>query len=130
MLSHTTLGITDVRRALNFYTPFMDALGLELKFADAKWAGWKHPAADRPLFLITQPFDGLPAAPGNGPMVALLASSRALVDRCHALALEFGGSDEGRPGLRPQYHPNYYGAYFRDPDGNKICVCCHEPDAV
>jgi predicted lactoylglutathione lyase len=63
-------------------------------------------------------------------MIALLASSRALVDRCHALALELGGIDEGRPGLRPAYHPNHYGAYFRDPDGNKLCICRHEPKAA
>jgi predicted lactoylglutathione lyase len=48
-----------------------------------------------------------------------------VVDRCHALALELGGRDEGAPALRPQYHASYYGAYFRDPDGNKLCVVCH-----
>jgi lactoylglutathione lyase len=60
-------------------------------------------------------------------MVAFLASSRAQVDRVHTLALSLGGQDEGAPGLRPDYHPHYYGAYFRDPDGNKLCVACHEP---
>ena len=60
-------------------------------------------------------------------MVALLAPTRTAVDACYAKALAGGGRDEGPPGLRPQYHPNYYGAYFRDPDGNKICVVCHEP---
>ena len=62
----------------------------------------------------------------NG-MTAFLASTRAVVDRCYVVALQMGGRCEGMPGLRPHYHPNYYGAYFRDPDGNKICVCCHEP---
>ncbi len=58
-------------------------------------------------------------------MIALLAQSRPVVDLCHALAIEHGGVCEGDPGLRPEYHPSYYGAYFRDPDGNKLCVCCH-----
>ena len=46
----------------------------------------------------------------------------------HARALELGGTCEGPPGLRPQYHAHYYGAYFRDPDGNKLCVACHQPE--
>ena len=61
-------------------------------------------------------------------MSALAADTRVLVDRCHALALELGGIDEGAPGLRTQYHPNFYGAYFRDLDGNKLCVCCHRAE--
>jgi predicted lactoylglutathione lyase len=61
-------------------------------------------------------------------MCALAADTRALVDRCHALALDLGGTDEGGPGLRTQYHPHFYGTYFRDPDGNKLCVCCHEAE--
>ncbi|WP_242487905.1 VOC family protein [Pseudomonas sp. TH31] len=81
----------------------------------------------RPLFVIGTPFDEHPATPGNGQMIALLAPSREIVSRCHALALANGGSCEGPPGLRPHYHPDYYGAYVRDPDGNKLCVCCHEP---
>ena len=77
--------------------------------------------------MIAHPFDGGPASAGNGQMVALLAPSRAAVGRCHALALAHGGSCEGAPGLRPEYHADYYGAYFRDPDGNKLCVCRHAP---
>ncbi|SER43055.1 hypothetical protein SAMN05216548_11854 [Faunimonas pinastri] len=62
-------------------------------------------------------------------MTAFLAASRPLVDRCHEYAMSTGGSDEGGPRLWPQYHSNFYGAYFRDPEGNKICVCCHDPEA-
>ena len=75
--------------------------------------------------MLGQPFDQQPHAPGNGQMVAFLASSRAMVDAAYALALQLGGISEGAPGLRPQYHANYYGAYFRDLDGNKLCVVCH-----
>ncbi len=129
MFSHVTVGVSDLQRALVFYGPLMDALGLALKFSDAQWAGWKHPDVDRPLFVVTQPFDGRAVSPGNGQMVAFLAASRLLVDRCYAYAIASGGTEEGKPGLRPNYHPNFYGAYFRDLDGNKICVCCHEPEA-
>ncbi|MDR6673780.1 putative lactoylglutathione lyase [Xanthomonas translucens] len=66
--------------------------------------------------------------PGNGQMLALQAASRAQVDRCHALALAHGARCEGAPGLRAHYHPDYYGAYFRDLDGNKLCVCCHRTE--
>jgi lactoylglutathione lyase len=58
-------------------------------------------------------------------MVAFLASSRAVVDQAHAVALASGGTSEGAPGLRPEYHAHYYGAYFRDTEGNKLCVVCH-----
>jgi catechol 2,3-dioxygenase-like lactoylglutathione lyase family enzyme len=131
MISHVHVGISDLRRALDFYTPVMAALGHELKFREMEkgWAGWKPKSADRPLFLIGAPYNGAAPSPGNGQMIALLAPSRKAVDACHAAALAHGGTDEGTPGLRPQYHPNYYGAYFRDPDGNKLCVCCHQPEA-
>lgn len=64
----------------------------------------------------------LPATWGNGWMVALAAPTREAVDAAHAKALELGGFDEGAPGIRAHYAPDYYGAYFRDPEGNKICV--------
>jgi predicted lactoylglutathione lyase len=70
------------------------------------------------------------ATVGNGQMVALLAPSRDAVDRAYEMALAHDGSSEGAPGLRPEYHANYYGAYFRDVDGNKICVCCHDAIAA
>lgn len=128
MLSHITVGISDMRKALVFYDPLLATLGLTLKFADETWAGWEQPGVQRPLFIITRPFDGEPASTGNGQMIAFLAASRAQVDECYRLALEHGGIDDGRPGLRPQYHAHYYGAYFRDPDGNKLCVCSHGMD--
>ncbi|MEX1167888.1 MAG: VOC family protein, partial [Hydrogenophaga sp.] len=72
------------------------------------------------------PFDGQPHQAGNGQMAAFAASSRALVDEAHRLAVSMGGADEGAPGVRSQYHAHYYGAYFRDLDGNKLCVVCNE----
>ncbi|WP_428028836.1 VOC family protein [Ancylobacter sp.] len=131
MLSHINLGVGDFDRAFAYYAALLPELGLRLKFSEpaAHWAGWEKPGAARPLFLIGRPFDGGPAAAGNGQMVALLAPDRGTVDRVHALALRLGSRDEGAPGLRPHYHPDYYGAYFRDLDGNKLCVCCHDPVA-
>ena len=130
MLSHVFIGITDFDRALAFYQPIMDALQLQMKFCDPgkPWAAWMSKDAPRPLFVIGTAFDEQPATPGNGQMIALLAPSHEIVNRCHALAMAHGGSCEGPPGLRPHYHPDYFGAYMRDPDGNKLCVCCHEPD--
>jgi catechol 2,3-dioxygenase-like lactoylglutathione lyase family enzyme len=128
MISHIFLGVSDFNRALSFYGSIMDELGLALKFSDPEkpWAAWVSPGAPRPLFLIGSPYDGRAASPGNGNMVALLAPTREAVDCAHAAALANGGTCDGPPGLRLNYHPDYYGAYFRDPDGNKLCVCCHD----
>jgi len=78
--------------------------------------------------VVGRPYDGRPASAGNGSMVALLASDRRTVDAVHAVAQQQGGVDEGAPGLRPEYHSNYYGAYFRDLDGKKLCVVTHSPE--
>ncbi|BBB63501.1 hypothetical protein UNDKW_5228 [Undibacterium sp. KW1] len=131
MISHVFTGIQDFDKSFSFYSALMTELGLVLKFKDAgkPWAGWMSADQPRPLFVIGKPFNGEAAQHGNGQMVALLASSRAAVQRAHAAALAHGGTCEGAPGLRPHYHPNYYGAYFRDPDGNKLCVCCHHEEA-
>jgi lactoylglutathione lyase len=128
MFSHVFIGVTDFERALAFYTPLMATLGLQARFCDRSrpWAGWQVPGQARPLFLIGAPYDGQLHATGNGQMTALLAPGRAAVDAAYAAALAHGGSDEGAPALRPDYHAHYYGAYVRDPDGNKLCVVCHD----
>ncbi|BCF90354.1 VOC family protein [Paraburkholderia largidicola] len=128
MLSHVFIGVNDFERAFAFYSAVLAELGLALKFRedDRPWAGWMKPGVARPLFLVGKPFDGEAAVSGNGHMVALLAADRLMVDRVHTTALAHGAACEGPPGLRPEYHANYYGAYFRDLDGNKLCVCCHD----
>jgi catechol 2,3-dioxygenase-like lactoylglutathione lyase family enzyme len=130
MLSHVHIGVLDFDREFAFYKIVMEELGYPLKFFEPEkpWAGWKPSHGERPLFLIGLPFNGQDAAAGNGQMTALLASSRGDVDRAYRAAITAGAQDEGPPGLRPEYHESYYGAYFRDPSGNKICVCCHEPE--
>ena len=128
MISHVFIGVDDFKRALLFYSAVLHALDLEMKFSepDKDWAGWVARDQPRPLFVIGRPFDGAPHQAGNGQMIALLAPTRSVVDAVHAAAVEQGGRCEGAPGLRPHYHPNFYGAYFRDLDGNKLCVCCHD----
>lgn len=81
--------------------------------------------ATGPKIFIGAAFDGQPARHGNGTHVAFLARDRATVDAFHAAALANDAADEGAPGLRAHYHPNYYGAYFRDPDGAKLQAVCH-----
>ena len=127
MFSHVFVGVSDFDRALAFYEPLMATLGIERRFCDSSrpWAGWQTAGGPRPLFLIGVPYDRQPHAPGNGQMVAFQAASRAVVRKAHEVALAYGGSSEGKPGLRLEYHSSYYGAYFRDPDRNKLCVVCH-----
>ena len=127
MFSHIFLGVKAFDRALGFYRALMPVLGMKERFCETtrSWAGWQSHPEPRPLFLIGTPYDRQPHEVGNGQMVAFLASSREIVDQAYAVALANGGTSEGPPGLRPEYHANYYGAYFRDTEGNKLCVACH-----
>lgn len=129
MISHTFLGTNDTERARAFYAPIMAALGWQERVSThlPHLAIWKPAGASRPLFVVGHPFDGGAADAGNGQMVALLAKDRVTVQRIHAMALTHGALCEGAPGLRPHYHAHYYGAYFRDPDGHKLCIVCHDP---
>ncbi len=130
MFSHVFVSVTDFDQALAFYTPLMVSLGLEQRFRDdaRPWAGWHSAGGQRPLFVICKTFNDEPQDPGNGQMIAFTATNRAMVDSAYQVALANGGTSEGAPGLRPHYHANYYGAYFRDPDGNKFCVVSHGAD--
>ena len=131
MFSHVFVSISDFERAYGFYSAVMQNLGIELRFCEPEkpWAGWHSAGRSRPFFVICKPYNGQPHDPGNGQMVAFMARDRATVRESYQTALRHGGTCEGPPGLRPHYHPNYYGAYFRDPDGNKICVASHGPEA-
>lgn len=129
MISHVTVGTDDLARAIAFYGAVFAPLGLRLKLGGEEdgWAGWEPPGGGRPLFVVVEPLDGAAASAGNGAMTALSAPSRAAVDKAYEAAMAAGGASEGGPGLRPAYHADFYGAYFRDPDGNKICVRRHDP---
>src|SRR4029079_16195684 len=107
------IGTQDFDQAFAFYAAVLPSLGWCLKFVEPErpWAGWRPIDRERPLILVGHPYNGEPAAPGNGHMVALLAPSRQAVDEFYATALGHGATGEGGPGPRPEYHPNYYGAY-------------------
>jgi catechol 2,3-dioxygenase-like lactoylglutathione lyase family enzyme len=127
MFSHVFVGVSNFERALDFYRALMPVLGIQERFCEPErpWAGWQSHPDPRPLFLIGRPFDQQPHAAGNGQMVAFLAENRETVTRAHEVALAHGATCEGVPGLRPEYHAHYFGAYFRDTEGNKVCVACH-----
>ena len=111
MISHIYLGVRTFDAAVEFYSAVLPELGWRLKFeAERPSVGWQPATGERPLILIGRPYNGELADPGNGQMVALLAPSRPAVDRFHAAALANGGVSVGDPGLRPEYHPHYYGA--------------------
>jgi catechol 2,3-dioxygenase-like lactoylglutathione lyase family enzyme len=130
VFSHIFTGVSDFERAFAFYSAVLGELGLELRFHDPQkpWAGWHSAGGGRPLFVIAKPYDGQPHSAGNGQMIAFAAPERAAVRSAHAAALRHGGRSEGAPGLRPHYHAHYYGAYFRDTEGNKVCVASHGPE--
>lgn len=129
MFSHITLGINDIQQAMAFYDSVLGTLAMERLYTELEHdlAGYGEQGG-KPQVFICKPFDGGTASHGNGTHIALLAPNRAAVDAFHIAALAAGGSDEGGPGLRPQYHEHYYGAYVRDLDGNKLQACCHNPE--
>lgn len=127
MISHTMLGTNDLERAVAFYDRVLGELGYPRVRKYAQSAAYGPGENGPPIFWICNPYDGGPASAGNGTHVAFMAPDRASVDRFHATALALGGVDEGAPGLR-DYGPDYYGAYVRDPDGNKIQACCLKPE--
>jgi catechol 2,3-dioxygenase-like lactoylglutathione lyase family enzyme len=127
MITYICLGTNDLARAARFYDAALGALGYaRCAVTDESdpeiWVGW-GPSAE-PSFWLCKPFDEKRASPGNGSMVAFVAKSWKQIDAFHAAALAQGGVSEGAPGLRPRYHPDFYAAYVRDPDGNKIAAIC------
>lgn len=123
MIGYVTLGVRDIDRALEFYSALLGTIGAtQLMAMEENGFTMYGVAWDKPGVVITKPYDGGPAAPGNGNMVALTMDSRDKVDALHAKALELGGTCEGQPGIREPAEMGFYGAYFRDLDGNKLCA--------
>jgi catechol 2,3-dioxygenase-like lactoylglutathione lyase family enzyme len=127
MIDHTGVGISDYERSKRFYTRALAPLGYTLLMEVPRVhtggvgvAGFG--VAPKPDFWIHEGQASKPAI-----HVAFRADSRSLVDAFYRAAIEAGGTDNGPPGLRPHYHPNYYGAFVRDPDGHNVEAVCHEP---
>jgi catechol 2,3-dioxygenase-like lactoylglutathione lyase family enzyme len=121
MLSYITLGTNDFDRAAAFYDELLSVFGAKRAIQTERMILWSNGKPGRASISIIRPYDKNTATPGNGAMAVLGVDSTAKVDDFHKRALLLGAKDEGVPGLRGD---NFYGAYFRDLDSNKICVFC------
>ena len=123
MLDHVTIGVSDIERSKRFYDRALRPLGIERLYGDGEtFAGY---GADRTAFF----WIGLRNASQTSTHVAFTAQDRKTVEQFHRTALVAGGQDNGPPGLRPQYHENYYGAFVLDPDGHNIEAVCRRKQA-
>ncbi len=123
MLGYITLGSNDIARSRAFYDGLLPLVGGKelMKFSDSSYI--YGTGMDKTAIAITTPYNGEAAGGGNGNMAAIVVNDRALVHDLHAKALELGGTCDGPPGLRGDEGPMaFYAAYFRDPDGNKLCA--------
>lgn len=128
MIDHTGITVSDLARSKAFYTAALAPIGYQLLLefpaavtGHADVAGFGEPP--KPDFWLGS------GTPNQPPLhVAFRAANRQQVDAFHAAALAAGGRDNGAPGLRPHYHPDYYGAFVLDPDGHNIEVVCHQPN--
>ncbi len=118
MLTHVTLGSNDMAKARTFYDATMGALGLARMMDGDVYSIW---GKERPAVVIRTPLNGEAATYANGGTVGFAAPDDAAVDAFHTAALAHGGSCEGAPGPR-EMAGGLYGAYVRDPDGNKMCA--------
>ncbi|NDW47709.1 VOC family protein [Ruegeria sp. PrR005] len=131
MIAYVTVGADDIAAAKRFYSAFLLALGYQLK-EGPEGLSYALPVESGQLpvfpdFYVKPPFDGGLASAGNGAMVAFEARNQAQVRALHAAALAAGGHDEGRPGFRADYGPQFYVGYLRDPQGNKIALFSSNP---
>ena len=121
MLDHVTLGVGDLEQSKTFYDQVLKAIGIERLYAEGEtFAGYGSGRAA--FFWIGQRGGAI-----TGAHVAFAVRDRGAVERFHAAGLAAGGRDNGGPGLRRHYHPNYYGAFVFDPDGHNIEAVCHAP---
>ena len=116
MIGYVTLGSNDVKKSAEFYDQLFEVVGASRIYDHESYVAWAT-SSDSVLFSITTPYNSEPASVGNGTMIALEVKSRNQVDLLHEKALSLGAVDEGVPGKRSG---DYYCAYFRDLDGNKL----------
>lgn len=118
MIGYITLGTGNLGTAGAFYDALLGELGARRFMSDDRMIVWGT-RPDAPMLAVCTPYDGEPASAGNGTMVALHAGDEASVRALHKKAMELGASNEGDPGPRGE---GFFGAYFRDLDGNKLCA--------
>ena len=127
MLDHVSLGVSDLERSRRFYDAALRPLGL-VRIVDFQGRGSDYGAMAGQLgveFTITAERE---ATPAPGTHVCFRAPDRAAVRAFHSAALASGGHDDGGPGVRSEYHPDYYAAFVRDPDGHRVEAVCHAPE--
>ena len=125
MIGYAVIGANDLDASLAFWDAVTAELGGKrlTTLPDARGFTLYGAGRDKPMLAVTRPYDGGQASPGNGTMLALPMPTRAAVDALHDVALKAGGVDDGAPGLRGGTgSQEFYGAYFRDPAGNKVCA--------
>lgn len=132
MIAYVTFGADDIVAAKKFYNAFLLALGYGLE-EGAQGLSYILPFSENqrirlPDFYVKPTFNGLLASAGNGTMVAFEAQTQKQVRVLHNAALEAGGSNDGNPGFRKAYGPNFYVGYLRDPQGNKIALFSANPN--
>lgn len=126
MFDHLSLGVADLPRSLAFYDAVFAPLGFRRCFALPHIAAYGP--SQRPMFWIAHKAEfPTPVQPASGFHLALQAESRQAVDEFYQVAIAHGATNDGPPGLRSHYHPNYYAAFVRDPDGYRIEAVCHQP---
>ncbi|MBO9478533.1 VOC family protein [Shimia sp. R11_0] len=128
MIAYITVGADDIHTAERFYSTFLPALGYRLEHyhGDLSYIPPDSPPIS-PDFYVKAPFNGASASAGNGTMVAFQAESQQQVRDLHAAALSAGGTDAGAPGFRDAYSDNFFVAYLRDPQGNKLALFTTTP---
>lgn len=123
MIGYATLGTNDLEKAREFYDGLLGTIGVGRLMVMESGFTMYGASFGQPALAVTPPYNGEAATAGNGTMVAIPLKERAQVDAFHAKALDLGGSCEGPPGVRGDEGPQaFYGAYFRDLDGNKLCA--------
>jgi len=127
VLDHIGLRVSSLAKARAFYDAALAPLGVGvvMQVTAEQTGGAAHLGygeAQKPWFWISDAGE-----PTGGVHVAFVATSRAQVDAFYKAAMAAGGRDNGGPGLRPMYHPNYYGAFVYDPDGHNVEAVCHAP---
>jgi catechol 2,3-dioxygenase-like lactoylglutathione lyase family enzyme len=121
MYTHVMVGTNDPARARAFYDATFGALCIQGQHTER---GAFYGSPESGIFGVAIPRDEQAATHANGGTIGFKAPDRAAVDAWHAAGLANGGRDEGAPGERPYGEPPVYGAYIRDPDGNKLCAFC------